>query len=144
MDSSEKDHPVSTPLILWVIQFLCFLCLYLFFHRRLTWSFLWSLFWLIQISVCISRVFIATHFPHQVILGVFGGKYDHLPWVVSLETFRVICFMSSDYPGSQYPSLRWLCQASATKRCPRSASSSHTSQILRVHNGTVSCDGINT
>ncbi|KAB0381370.1 hypothetical protein FD755_009154 [Muntiacus reevesi] len=41
--------------------------------HRLTWSFLWSLFWLIQISVCISRVFIAKYFPHQVILGVIGG-----------------------------------------------------------------------
>ncbi|NXS10938.1 G6PC2 phosphatase, partial [Neodrepanis coruscans] len=42
--------------------------------HRLTWSFLWSIFWIIQISVCISRVFIATHFPHQVILGVFAGN----------------------------------------------------------------------
>lgn len=32
------------------------------------------MFWIIQISVCISRVFIATHFPHQVILGVFAGN----------------------------------------------------------------------
>lgn len=72
--------------------------LYLFFHCRLTWSFLWSLFWLIQISVCISRVFIATHFPHQVILGVIGGKYNHLPLVASFESFSVICFMLSDSP----------------------------------------------
>ncbi|TFK14637.1 monocarboxylate transporter 10 [Platysternon megacephalum] len=42
--------------------------------HRLTWSFLWSVFWIIQISVCVSRVFIATHFPHQVILGVIGGN----------------------------------------------------------------------
>lgn len=31
-------------------------------------------FWVIQISVCISRVFIATHFPHQVILGLLAGE----------------------------------------------------------------------
>ncbi|EDL27031.1 glucose-6-phosphatase 2 isoform 1 [Mus musculus] len=54
--------------------------------HRLTWSFLWSVFWLIQISVCISRVFIATHFPHQVILGVIGGMlvaeaFEHTPGV---------------------------------------------------------------
>ncbi|XP_030436082.1 glucose-6-phosphatase 2 isoform X1 [Gopherus evgoodei] len=52
--------------------------------HRLTWSFLWSVFWIIQISVCVSRVFIATHFPHQVILGVIGGMlvaeaFEHTP-----------------------------------------------------------------
>ncbi|XP_077583865.1 glucose-6-phosphatase 2-like [Stigmatopora nigra] len=36
-------------------------------------SCLWSAFWVIQLSVCISRVFIATHFPHQVILGLLAG-----------------------------------------------------------------------
>ncbi|XP_058909943.1 glucose-6-phosphatase 2 isoform X1 [Kogia breviceps] len=62
--------------------------------HRLTWSFLWSLFWLIQISVCISRVFIATHFPHQVILGVIGGMlvaeaFEHTPRIqtASLSTY---------------------------------------------------------
>ncbi|XP_057708712.1 glucose-6-phosphatase 2-like isoform X2 [Corythoichthys intestinalis] len=33
----------------------------------------WAAFWVIQLSVCISRVFIATHFPHQVILGLLAG-----------------------------------------------------------------------
>uniref|UniRef100_A0A668ALJ6 glucose-6-phosphatase n=3 Tax=Myripristis murdjan TaxID=586833 RepID=A0A668ALJ6_9TELE len=51
---------------------------------RLLWSCLWMAFWVIQISVCISRVFIATHFPHQVILGVLAGMlvgevFDHIP-----------------------------------------------------------------
>ncbi|XP_006788574.1 glucose-6-phosphatase 2-like [Neolamprologus brichardi] len=49
-------------------------------------SFLWMTFWVIQISVCISRIFIATHFPHQVILGVFTGMliaeaFNHIPSV---------------------------------------------------------------
>ncbi|XP_041858281.1 glucose-6-phosphatase 2-like isoform X1 [Melanotaenia boesemani] len=49
-------------------------------------SCLWVAFWVIQISVCISRVFIATHFPHQVILGLFAGMlvaevFDHIPSV---------------------------------------------------------------
>ncbi|KAM8748863.1 glucose-6-phosphatase 2-like isoform 2-T2 [Acanthopagrus schlegelii] len=39
---------------------------------RLLRSCLWMAFWVVQISVCISRVFIATHFPHQVILGLLA------------------------------------------------------------------------
>ncbi|XP_028291136.1 glucose-6-phosphatase 2-like isoform X1 [Gouania willdenowi] len=47
-------------------------------------SCLWICFWVIQICVCISRVFIATHFPHQVILGLFAGMlvaelFEHIP-----------------------------------------------------------------
>ncbi|XP_067825014.1 glucose-6-phosphatase catalytic subunit 1-like [Heptranchias perlo] len=34
---------------------------------------LWTAFWVIQICVCTSRVFVATHFPHQVFLGVISG-----------------------------------------------------------------------
>uniref|UniRef100_A0A672J358 glucose-6-phosphatase n=2 Tax=Salarias fasciatus TaxID=181472 RepID=A0A672J358_SALFA len=53
---------------------------------RLLRSCLWMLFWVIQISVCISRVYIATHFPHQVILGLLIGVlvaelFDHVPSV---------------------------------------------------------------
>lgn len=49
-------------------------------------SCLWTLFWFIQISVCISRVYIATHFPHQVILGLLMGilvaeLFDHIPLI---------------------------------------------------------------
>lgn len=43
-------------------------------------SCLWVAFWVIQISVGISRVFIATHFPHQVVLGLVTGE---LYYVVS-------------------------------------------------------------
>ncbi|XP_041663817.1 glucose-6-phosphatase 2-like [Cheilinus undulatus] len=53
---------------------------------RLLKSCLWMIFWLIQISVCISRVFIATHFPHQVIFGLLAGMlvaevFNHIPSV---------------------------------------------------------------
>nr|AGR50949.2 glucose-6-phosphatase [Clarias batrachus] len=34
---------------------------------------LWTLFWTVQICVCLSRVFLAAHFPHQVIAGVISG-----------------------------------------------------------------------
>ncbi|XP_035532463.1 glucose-6-phosphatase 2-like isoform X2 [Morone saxatilis] len=53
---------------------------------RLLKSCLWMAFWVIQISVCVSRVFIATHFPHQVVLGLLAGMlvaeaFDHIPSV---------------------------------------------------------------
>ncbi|XP_033029862.1 glucose-6-phosphatase 2 isoform X2 [Lacerta agilis] len=73
--------------------------------HRLTWSFLWSMFWIIQISVCVSRVFIATHFPHQVILGVIAGMlvaeaFEHAPAIqtASLKTYiqtNVFLFVSA-------------------------------------------------
>ncbi|MEQ2262703.1 Glucose-6-phosphatase 2 [Xenotaenia resolanae] len=49
-------------------------------------SILWTAFWVIQINVCISRVFIATHFPHQVLLGLVIGMlvaeaFDHIPCI---------------------------------------------------------------
>ncbi|KAK2832804.1 hypothetical protein Q5P01_016693 [Channa striata] len=34
---------------------------------------LWTLFWCVQVCVCLSRVFVAAHFPHQVITGVLIG-----------------------------------------------------------------------
>ncbi|XP_078385867.1 glucose-6-phosphatase catalytic subunit 1-like [Cetorhinus maximus] len=34
---------------------------------------LWTVFWMMQVCVCVSRVFVATHFPHQVCLGVISG-----------------------------------------------------------------------
>ncbi|XP_070837376.1 glucose-6-phosphatase catalytic subunit 1-like [Chaetodon trifascialis] len=34
---------------------------------------LWTLFWCVQVCVCLSRVFVAAHFPHQVIAGVVIG-----------------------------------------------------------------------
>ncbi|XP_027558020.1 glucose-6-phosphatase [Neopelma chrysocephalum] len=37
------------------------------------WTVLWTGFWAVQVCVCLSRVFIAAHFPHQVIAGVFSG-----------------------------------------------------------------------
>uniref|UniRef100_A0A452H6U1 Glucose-6-phosphatase catalytic subunit 1 n=1 Tax=Gopherus agassizii TaxID=38772 RepID=A0A452H6U1_9SAUR len=34
---------------------------------------LWAGFWAVQVCVCLSRVFIAAHFPHQVIAGVISA-----------------------------------------------------------------------
>ncbi|XP_076121944.1 glucose-6-phosphatase catalytic subunit 1-like [Alosa pseudoharengus] len=33
----------------------------------------WTVFWVMQICVCLSRVFIGAHFPHQVAIGVVVG-----------------------------------------------------------------------
>ncbi|XP_074705846.1 glucose-6-phosphatase catalytic subunit 1 isoform X4 [Strix aluco] len=38
------------------------------------WMVLWTGFWAVQVCVCLSRVFIAAHFPHQVIAGVISGE----------------------------------------------------------------------
>lgn len=42
--------------------------------RRVLWTVLWTGFWAVQVCVCLSRVFIAAHFPHQVIAGVISGE----------------------------------------------------------------------
>ncbi|XP_063314991.1 glucose-6-phosphatase catalytic subunit 1-like [Pelobates fuscus] len=49
---------------------------------------LWSLFWAVQINVCLSRVFVAAHFPHQVIFGVISGMavaevFNHIQMIYS-------------------------------------------------------------
>nr|XP_033774787.1 glucose-6-phosphatase-like isoform X2 [Geotrypetes seraphini] len=43
------------------------------FKNRCLRSILWTGFWGVQVCVCLSRVFLAAHFPHQVIAGVFSG-----------------------------------------------------------------------
>ncbi len=43
---------------------------------RLLWSVVvWSVFVSFMVAVSISRCFIATHFPHQVVAGTIVGKY---------------------------------------------------------------------
>ncbi|XP_068120601.1 glucose-6-phosphatase catalytic subunit 1 [Hyperolius riggenbachi] len=49
-------------------------------HKRETsfkswclWGTFWCGFWAIQICVCLSRIFLAAHFPHQVVAGVISG-----------------------------------------------------------------------
>ncbi|XP_006636670.1 glucose-6-phosphatase 2 [Lepisosteus oculatus] len=65
----------------------------------IAWSFLWTAFWVVQISVCISRVFIATHFPHQVILGVLAGMlvaevFEHIP---SIQTASLKVYITTNF-----------------------------------------------
>uniref|UniRef100_A0A672R1L3 Glucose-6-phosphatase n=1 Tax=Sinocyclocheilus grahami TaxID=75366 RepID=A0A672R1L3_SINGR len=49
---------------------------------------LWALFWGVQVYVSLSRVFIAAHFPHQVIAGVVSGiavakAFNRVSWIYS-------------------------------------------------------------
>ncbi|XP_069490285.1 glucose-6-phosphatase catalytic subunit 1-like [Ambystoma mexicanum] len=53
------------------------------FLSRCLRALLWTGFWAVQLCVCFSRVFLAAHFPHQVIAGVISGMvvaavFDHV------------------------------------------------------------------
>lgn len=55
---------------------------------------LWAGFWAVQVCVCLSRVFIAAHFPHQVIAGVLSGmavaeafRHIHAIYHASLQRY---------------------------------------------------------
>ncbi|XP_060794880.1 glucose-6-phosphatase catalytic subunit 1 isoform X3 [Neoarius graeffei] len=62
---------------------------------------LWTLFWTVQICVCLSRVFLAAHFPHQVIAGVITGMivaevFNRQTWIyyASLQRyFNITLFL---------------------------------------------------
>ncbi|XP_053555512.1 glucose-6-phosphatase catalytic subunit 1-like [Bombina bombina] len=47
---------------------------------------LWTAFWAVQVCVCLSRIFLAAHFPHQVVAGVIAG-------MVVAEAFHHIRFI---------------------------------------------------
>ncbi|XP_028263309.1 glucose-6-phosphatase catalytic subunit 1 [Parambassis ranga] len=54
---------------------------------------LWTLFWAVQVCVCLSRVFIAAHFPHQVLAGVITGMvvaeaFNRTQWIYSASMSR--------------------------------------------------------
>lgn len=52
------------------------MCIYL---DRYLKAALWTLFCGVQVCVCLSRVFIAAHFPHQVVAGVISGQRSSSP-----------------------------------------------------------------
>ncbi|XP_029429223.1 glucose-6-phosphatase-like [Rhinatrema bivittatum] len=56
---------------------------------------LWSGFWGVQICVCLSRIFLAAHFPHQVITGVISGMavaegFQHIQFIYKASLKRYI------------------------------------------------------
>lgn len=50
-----------------------------FYFDRYLKTALWTLFCGVQVCVCLSRVFIAAHFPHQVVAGVITGQCVSVP-----------------------------------------------------------------
>ncbi|KAM4691752.1 glucose-6-phosphatase catalytic subunit 1-like [Rhinophrynus dorsalis] len=62
---------------------------------------LWLVFWGVQINVCLSRVFVAAHFPHQVIAGVISGMvvaeiFNHIQFIYNSSLKKYIyttCFL---------------------------------------------------
>ncbi|XP_053555544.1 glucose-6-phosphatase catalytic subunit 1 [Bombina bombina] len=64
------------------------------FKKRCFQASLWTGFWAVQACVCASRIFLAAHFPHQVITGVLSGImvaeiFDHVQTIykVSLKKY---------------------------------------------------------
>ncbi|KAM9112813.1 glucose-6-phosphatase catalytic subunit 1-like [Pangshura tecta] len=58
-------------------------------------SLLWLVFWAVQVCVCLSRVFLAAHFPHQVIAGVISGMvvaeaFHHIPSIYNASLRRYL------------------------------------------------------
>ncbi|XP_053309909.1 glucose-6-phosphatase catalytic subunit 1-like [Spea bombifrons] len=66
------------------------------FKNRCLQVFLWTGFWAVQACVCLSRVFLAAHFPHQVISGVISGImvaeiFDHIQAIYKASLKKYIC-----------------------------------------------------
>ncbi|NXP29753.1 G6PC phosphatase, partial [Scytalopus superciliaris] len=79
------------------------------------WMVLWTGFWAVQVCVCLSRVFIAAHFPHQVIAGVFSGMavakafhHVHCIYHASLRRYLGITFFLFSFTLGFYLLLRML------------------------------------
>ncbi|XP_033027128.1 glucose-6-phosphatase-like [Lacerta agilis] len=56
---------------------------------------LWAGFWTVQLCVCLSRVFLAAHFPHQVISGVILGMlvavfFEHVRSIYNASLRRYV------------------------------------------------------
>ncbi|KAF7236557.1 Glucose-6-phosphatase [Varanus komodoensis] len=56
---------------------------------------LWTGFWAVQACVCLSRVFLAAHFPHQVISGVITGilvaeVFEHIHSIYNASLWRYV------------------------------------------------------
>nr|XP_006125760.1 glucose-6-phosphatase [Pelodiscus sinensis] len=56
---------------------------------------LWLAFWAVQVCVCLSRVFLAAHFPHQVIAGVISGMvvaeaFEHIHAIYNASLRRYL------------------------------------------------------
>ncbi|XP_010140844.1 PREDICTED: glucose-6-phosphatase-like, partial [Buceros rhinoceros silvestris] len=82
---------------------------------RVLWMVLWTGFWAVQVCVCLSRVFIAAHFPHQVIAGVISGmavaktfQHVHSIYHASLRQYLAVTFFLFSFALGFYLLLRVL------------------------------------
>ncbi|XP_030195493.1 glucose-6-phosphatase catalytic subunit 1 [Gadus morhua] len=76
---------------------------------------LWTGFWAVQVCVCLSRVFIAAHFPHQVIAGVISGMivaeiFDRVQWIysASMRSYLLTTLFLTSFAVGFYLLLRAL------------------------------------
>uniref|UniRef100_A0A8C3CKD5 glucose-6-phosphatase n=1 Tax=Cairina moschata TaxID=8855 RepID=A0A8C3CKD5_CAIMO len=74
--------------------------------RQVLWMVLWTGFWAVQVCVSLSRVFIAAHFPHQVIAGVFSGECT--PWLRPLPVYLGVTTFLFSFALGLYLLLRAL------------------------------------
>lgn len=74
-------------LFLLIFELLIFQNNYWYAYRKVLQYIIWMLFGVFMLAVNVSRLFIATHFPHQVVLGTLAGNYNLLPW----NLYRVAC-----------------------------------------------------
>lgn len=83
MGAAGVWYVMVTALLSLALEKQCPLLLYRFLQMGL-----WALMGLIELIVCMSRVYMAAHFPHQVIAGVFTGilvaeVVSQLKWIYS-------------------------------------------------------------
>ncbi|XP_010633840.1 glucose-6-phosphatase isoform X2 [Fukomys damarensis] len=76
---------------------------------------LWLAFWAVQLNVCLSRIYLAAHFPHQVVAGVLSGiavaeSFHHIRGIydASLKKYVLVTFLLLSFAIGLYLLLRAL------------------------------------
>ncbi|KAM8815297.1 glucose-6-phosphatase catalytic subunit 1 isoform 2-T2 [Rhynchonycteris naso] len=76
---------------------------------------LWLGFWAVQLNVCLSRIYLAAHFPHQVVAGVLSGiavaeSFRHIQSIynASLKKYFLITFFLFSFAIGFYLLLKGL------------------------------------
>nr|XP_040124680.1 glucose-6-phosphatase isoform X2 [Ictidomys tridecemlineatus] len=76
---------------------------------------LWLGFWAVQLNVCLSRIYLAAHFPHQVVAGVLSGiavaeTFHHIRSIynASLKKYFLITFFLFSFAIGFYLVLKGL------------------------------------
>uniref|UniRef100_A0A8C6QDD3 Glucose-6-phosphatase n=2 Tax=Nannospalax galili TaxID=1026970 RepID=A0A8C6QDD3_NANGA len=76
---------------------------------------LWLGYWAVQLNVCLSRIYLAAHFPHQVVAGVLSGiavaeAFSHIQGIynTSLRKYFIITFFLFGFALGFYLLLKGL------------------------------------